>query len=400
MRPASPARAMGDQEALTMSEVNPPRASRTEEVPLRVGEGKISGALSIFLGASSLFAVLCFHFPEYLTTPELRAGYDVEILRHVLRAGMVLAVLFGSLTFFLWRAKRLGALGIGLTLAAQWLGGANVEVGDFDQPMVSFGLDWLVLAFLANSLVFVFIERLWPLRPDQLTLRKEWKLDLVYYAFNHVTVSVILLVTTFFSEGLFGWAVHDGLQAAIRSQPGWLQFIEVVFLADFTQYWGHRLMHEHPRLWNFHAVHHCPAEMDWLSGSRIHFAEVLFTRSTVILPLFLLGFSEAAINGYVVLVGIQGVLNHANVKIPFGPLRYLLVTPHFHHWHHSADPEAIDRNYAANLPVLDMLFGTYIDNGGRWPDKYGVVGKPLPKSFLAQHWYPFVAPPKGAGEES
>ena len=48
-----------------------------------------------------------------------------------------------------------------------------------------------------------------------------------------------------------------------------MQFIEVLFAADFTQYWGHRMMHENKRLWNFHAVHHCPAEMDWLSGSRI-----------------------------------------------------------------------------------------------------------------------------------
>ncbi|MEM7411972.1 MAG: sterol desaturase family protein [Myxococcota bacterium] len=374
------------------------RVSRTEEVPLEVGEGKISGAIAIFLGASSLLGVLCFHFPEYLTTPELRAGYDIDLLRQVLGAAMVLSVVFGSVTFFLWRAKRLGAIGIGLTLAAQWLGGTGVEIDDFDQPMVSFGFDWLVLALVANTVVFVFIERLWPHRPEQLTLRKEWKLDLVYYVFNHLMVSVILLVTTFFSEGLFGWAVHDGLQNLVRSQPVWLQFIEVLFAADFAQYWGHRLMHEHPRLWNFHAVHHCPAEMDWLSGSRIHFAEVLFTRSTVILPLFLLGFSEAAINGYVVWVSIQGVLIHSNVGWNFGPLRYLFVTPHFHHWHHAADAEAIDRNYAANLPVLDMLFGTHVDNPGRWPERYGVVGKPLPKSFLAQHLYPFVAPPKGSAE--
>src|SRR4029453_13387500 len=58
------------------------------------------------------------------------------------------------------------------------------------------------------------------------------------------------------------------------------------------------------------------------------------------------------------------------------------------------DAEAIDKNYAANLPVLDMLFGTYIDNRGRWPQRYGVVGKPLPHGFLAQHLYSFIAPPK------
>jgi sterol desaturase/sphingolipid hydroxylase (fatty acid hydroxylase superfamily) len=88
------------------------------------------------------------------------------------------------------------------------------------------------------------------------------------------------------------------------------------------------------------------------------------------------------------------VLIHANTSLRFGPLRYVFATPHFHHWHHSADADAIDKNYAASLPVLDMLFGTYADHPDRWPERYGVVGKPLPTGFLAQHLYPFVAPPR------
>ncbi len=367
-----------------------PTPSRLEEVELRFGEGRISGVLAVFLGSCSVIAVLCFHFPEYLTTPELRAAYPVDVLRNLLRGALLLTVILGTLTFFLGHARRLGLAGIGLALLAQWMGGANVYVDEFEQPAISFGFDWLVQALIANTLLFVFIERLWPQRSDQLTLRKEWRLDLAYYIFNHIMVSVILLVTTFFSAGLFGWAVNDTLQTWIREQPVWLQFIAVLIAADTVQYWGHRMMHEHPRLWNFHAVHHCPARMDWLSGSRIHFAEILFTRSTVLLPLYLLGFAENAINAYVVWVGIQGVLIHANTSINFGWLRYLFVTPHFHHWHHAADAEAIDKNYAANLPVLDMLFGTYIDNAGRWPESYGVVGKKLPSGFLAQHLYPFI----------
>ena len=368
--------------------------SRAEEVELKFGEGKVSGVASVFLGVSCVIAVLCFHFPEYLTTPELRRGYPVETLRLVLLGGMLLSLALGALSVFLSRSKILGFLGIAFTLLAQWMGGANVQIDEFNQPAISFGFDWLVLALLANTLVFVFIERVWPHDPDQLTLRKEWRLDLLYYVFNHLMVSVILLATTFFSEGLFGWAVNDSLQTAIRSQPVWLQFIEVLFAADFTQYWGHRLMHENRWLWNFHAVHHCPARMDWLSGSRIHFAEVLFTRSTVILPIYLLGFAENAINAYVVWVSVQGLLIHSNTGIRFGPLKYLFVTPHFHHWHHSADAEAIDKNYAANLPLLDMLFGSYVGNHDRWPETYGVVGKPLPTGFLSQHLYPFIAPPK------
>lgn len=370
--------------------------SSLEQIPLDIRKGRISGGIAIFLATLNVLAVLCFHFPEYLTTPELRAVYDVDAMRRVLQVSMLLAGSLSAWALLRWGAKRIGFTSISLTLLAVWLGGANVEVGDFDEPMVSFGLDWLVLALLSNAAMFVFIERMWPLNKEQLTLRAEWRLDLVYFIFNHLMISVILLVTTYFSEDLFGWAVHDGVQAAIRSQPVWLQFIEVMFAADLVQYWGHRMMHENRYLWNIHAVHHCPARMDWLSGSRIHFGEVLFTRSTVILPIYLSGFAETAVNGYVLWVGVQSLLIHSNTRIPFGPLRYLFTTPHFHHWHHAADAEAIDKNYAANLPVIDMLFGTYINNSGRWPKTYGVVGKPLPKGFLAQHLYPFIAEPKPA----
>lgn len=368
--------------------------SKLEDVALQPGQGRISGTLSVFLGVLSLLAVACFHFPQYLTTPELRQAYDVALLRRVLEVTMAVSAGLGLWALLRWRARRLGFAGVGLSLFTLWLGGGNVRVDDFDQPAISFGLDWLVLALLSNAVVFVLIERMWPHDRSQPVLRRQWRLDLVYYAFNHLMISVILLITTFFSEDLFGWAVHDGLQAAVRSQPTWLQFIEVLFAADFMQYWGHRMMHENRYLWNVHAVHHCPAHMDWLSGSRIHFGEVILTRSTVILPIYLLGFAQNAVNAYVIWVGVQSLLIHANTRIPFGPLRYLFTTPHFHHWHHSADAEAIDRNYAAHLPVLDMLFGSYLDNGGRWPATYGVVGKPLPHGFLAQHLYPFIAAPK------
>jgi len=303
---------------------------------------------------------------------------------------MLGAALFGALSVLFSRSKRLGFAGIVLALLAEWLGGAHVVVGEFEQPVVSFGLDWLILALLANSLVFVFVERVWPLRPEQRTLRAEWRLDLGYYAVNHVMVGVVLLATTFFSETLFGWAVSDRLQGLVRAQPGWLQFLEVVLVADLFQYAGHRAMHEVPWLWRFHAVHHCPARMDWLSGSRMHFAEVLFVRAIVMTPLFLLGFAPGAIGGYVVLVGIQSVLIHSNTRIPFGPLERILVTPRFHHWHHAADAVAIDRNYASNLAFLDRVFGTRVDPPGRWPERYGVVGKPLPGSFFGQLLYPFM----------
>jgi sterol desaturase/sphingolipid hydroxylase (fatty acid hydroxylase superfamily) len=88
-------------------------------------------------------------------------------------------------------------------------------------------------------------------------------------------------------------------------------------------------------------------------------------------------------------VGFQAVFNHANVHLPWGPLKYLLVTPDFHHWHHASDDEAIDRNYAAHYAFLDYLFGTAVKSKNKFPERYGVVGDYMPDGFVKQQMFPF-----------
>ena len=73
----------------------------------------------------------------------------------------------------------------------------------------------------------------------------------------------------------------------------------------------------------------------------------------------------------------------------FGPLNYLVVTPQFHHWHHSDDRAATDTNFAVHLPLLDLMFGTFHLPKGEWPTSYGVIGKPLPDGIISQTLHPF-----------
>ena len=80
-------------------------------------------------------------------------------------------------------------------------------------------------------------------------------------------------------------------------------------------------------------------------------------------------------------------LIHANVGWRFGPLRYVLATPQYHHWHHSADK--IDVNFAVHLPVIDAVFGTFYLPGSRWPSAYGIHGNPVPEGYWAQLALPF-----------
>ena len=75
--------------------------------------------------------------------------------------------------------------------------------------------------------------------------------------------------------------------------------------------------------------------------------------------------------------------------------------PRFHHWHHSAAPEAIDKNFAVHLPWIDKLFGTYYAPAGQWPAEYGIAGNPVPDGYLAQLTYPVASerPPVSAAHD-
>ena len=125
-----------------------------------------------------------------------------------------------------------------------------------------------------------------------------------------------------------------------------------------------------------------------MAGSRNHVVQTFVDRCMAMVPLYLLGASKEALDIYVGFAAFQAVYVHANVNIPVGPLKYILCTPQYHHWHHSSEEPAIDTNYAVHTPIYDMIFGTYHMPGKQWPADYGTV-KPLPKSFWGQFWYPF-----------
>jgi len=355
----------------------------------RIGDGLISGALSVVLGVCSLLAVLCYLFPSYLTTTELRAAYDAVFLQSVLKYGMYASLLLGVVTFLINKRKRLGSIGIMLTLLAYVSGGWMVPVGPVEPYEYALGLDWMILAFLASAVLFIFLERIFPHRPEQVILRPDWGVDFSYFVFNHLLISILLLITNRFSEGLFGWAVHDDFQSWVQSVPVWLQVVALIFASDFVLYWNHRAFHEFPRLWKFHAVHHSTEHLDWMSGSRSHLVYMVAERCLVMVPLYLLGASKEALDIYVAIAAFQAVYIHSNMNVSFFGLNNLIVDARFHHWHHSSEAEAIDKNYCAHTPLYDWMFGTYYYPKVKWPERYGTV-EPLPKGFWRQFWYPFV----------
>ena len=352
------------------------------------GTGFLPGVLALLLASLCFLGVMAFHFPQYLTTPELRAQYDVEDMRRLMYWSMVLAGALCVYNVVFSRARWLALSAFVLLALTQALGGSTVQVESYSQGPAYIGLDWFILDLLGSALIFIFVEKLFALRKEQPVFRPHWQTDAQHFLVNHLIVGFVLLATNLVVSRAFGWAINDSIQAWTQGLPFAAELFLIVLVADLMQYWTHRAYHEVPMLWRLHAVHHSAKYMDWLAGSRQHFLELLLTRALILGPIFVLGFSKEVIDAYIVIVGFQAVFNHANVSVRLGPLRYLIVTPNFHHWHHSRDTEAIDRNYAAHFAFLDYLFGTAVQSERKWPDHYGVRGDYVPEGFLKQLVFP------------
>lgn len=357
------------------------------------GRGMVSGVIAFSLAVLCFLGVLAFHFPEYLTTPELRQQYSVDMLRQVMLIAMLVAGGLAMANLLRRRSRSLSSIALALIALTWALGGHQVPVGDFPDHTPYIGLDWFILDLLGSTMIFILIEKLFPIY-RQPVFRPGWQTDFTHFVVNHFIVGLVLLTVNFLVHRLFGWAAWPALQAWIAGLPFGVELVLILLAADLVQYWTHRAYHEVPFLWRFHAVHHSAEYMDWMAGSRLHLLEVVVTRVAVLGVIYVLGFSKEVMDIYIIIVGFQAVFNHANVKLPaaFGraPLKYLLVTPDFHHWHHSSEREALDRNYAAHFAFLDYLFGTAVKSERRFPEKYGVLGDYMPEGFLRQQMFPFT----------
>ena len=358
---------------------------------LKRGNGLISGVIALSLGILCFLGVLAFHFPQYLTTPQLRQSYNVDMIRTIMFTALVIAGGISLVNVIFNRARWLATFAFLLVALTAVLGGSKVDVDpNFPDGTLYIGLDWFILDLLGSSLIFIFIEKLFALRKDQPVFRAEWQTDFHHFIVNHMIVGFVLLATNLIVHKFFGWASSDGIRGWVQHLPFWAGLLLIVLVADLVQYWTHRAYHEVPLLWRLHAVHHSAKSMDWLAGSRQHILELLITRTLILAPIYVLGFSKEVIDAYIVIVGFQAVFNHSNVSVRLGPLRYVVVTPNFHHWHHSQDQEALDRNYSAHFAFIDYAFGTAVKSTRLWPDKYGVLGDYVPNGFVKQLKFPFT----------
>ncbi|MFT3882584.1 MAG: sterol desaturase family protein [Gemmatales bacterium] len=354
----------------------------------KLGSGWVAGVLAFILSLVSLALVLVLRQPHLLGVPQLTEARDTLYFRIVLYIILVLAFLLSCICLVLRKSKALGALAVTITLVASLWSSMPSAPDLASGANIYFGLDFFILNVIFGGILFVPLERLFPKMREQRVFRTEWREDLFYYFISSMLVQIISFITLAPSGFLVNALKLEGLRLWISQLPFIVQLLAIMLLTDVVQYWVHRAFHRVPFLWKFHSVHHSAQTMDWLAGSRMHFLEILILRAATATPAFTLGFSEAAIQVYLLIVYVYASFIHSNMNWKLGWMEQYLVTPRFHHWHHGIDREAIDVNFAIHFPWLDRLFGTYHMPKDQWPTGYGIT-TPVPRGYWRQFLYPF-----------
>jgi len=140
-------------------------------------------------------------------------------------------------------------------------------------------------------------------------------------------------------------------------------FLIWAFASDFFYYWLHRFQHE-SFFWHQHKLHHLDEKLCAITTGRNHWLEGLFYIPARLIPLAVLIKLDPASGGIAgaVMTFLEGhwrMFNHANIRVGFGRMSWLLTSPQMHRVHHSRLPEHQNKNYASVFSILDVLFGTY-----------------------------------------
>ena len=209
----------------------------------------------------------------------------------------------------------------------------------------------------------------------------------IFGVFQKLAVSA---TTAMLIIGWFGGGVGSGEHMA-----PWMMALIILLASDFSTYWIHRLHHEYPTLWPFHAVHHSAEVMTPITVFRKHPIYDLFSSvfrglilgvvQGVLLSLFVAEINIALLLGvnvfYLAFNAVAANLRHSHVWVSFGPLlEHIFISPAQHQVHHSIEKKHYNKNYGEVLAIWDWMFGTLYVPQQREELRFGLgdkMGNPI-----------------------
>lgn len=276
-------------------------------------------------------------------------------------------------------------------------GNSFVGMVNWTWRSISFDVPWYNNYFwglIVISLLVWGAEIMFPWRKYQSIIRKDFWLDGFYMFFNFFVFAIVISGFYKILELLFtDLGIRQGSLSVLdmSAYPNWLQLLIFFLILDFVQWFTHVLLHRYRFLWKFHQIHHSVKEMGFAAHLRYHWMENVLYKPLKTFGVMILGGFEPEQAYLVHFFAITiGHLNHSNIKITWGPLKYFLNNPVMHLYHHAYElPKGKNGvNYGISLSLWDYIFKTnYI------PESAGTISlgfegdDEVPKSFWRQLTY-------------
>ncbi len=247
------------------------------------------------------------------------------------------------------------------------------------------------------SLVVWGLEIVFPWRKEQRIFRKDFWMDGFYMFFNFFIFSIMISGVYAVLGVLFAELSITRTSLAIidiSGLPNWAQLVIFFVILDFVQWLTHIALHKTPLFWRFHKVHHSVLEMGFAAHLRYHWMENVLYKPLKTLGVMILGGFQPEQAFIVHFIAITiGHLNHSNIKITWGPLKYIFNNPVMHLYHHAKHlPSGRETgvNFGISLSLWDYLFRTsYVpEDSGKIELGFDEVEK-FPTDFVHQNLYGF-----------
>jgi len=183
--------------------------------------------------------------------------------------------------------------------------------------------------------------------------------DLFYFVLSVSSLGFLamMILTLGLGYWIHAWAIRDyGLRLA-ESLPAAAQFVLLLFVFTFLNYWQHRLCH-YRAFWHMHKVHHSATSLNLLTPQRNHPVNAVIVNVTETLPIGILGFDPGVYLTLRIINSLYQISVHSHLDWGGDWMRrYVLITPAMHWVHHSNKSRHWNTNFGI-ISLWDSLFGT------------------------------------------
>jgi sterol desaturase/sphingolipid hydroxylase (fatty acid hydroxylase superfamily) len=278
------------------------------------------------------------------------------------------------------------------------------QQGQMEQAYEATG--WLLIGLLQMALMLLLLVPLERWRPvEPVTDRQAIATDVLYTLIHRLGLFRLVFFFTLepWALDLTSWySVHggptwqlDAIWPGVTDQP-WVSFVLYLVVLDAINYFIHRAQHQFNPWWALHALHHSQRQMTLWTDNRNHLLDDAVVAFIFALISQWLGVQPGQFVALLAVSQLAESLQHANLRARFGAMRFLIVSPQFHRYHHAVgvghqSPSRVlgGHNFGVLFPWWDMLLGT-----ARFDNVYlptGVAdqvesGRDYGRGFWRQQW--------------